>query len=76
MGMINTGKCPKCDSIVTRVEVDAVDVTVNWQSAWKGVAYHCPSCHAVLGVGIDPVALKSDTVNEVVEQLFRRLRTR
>ena len=36
---------------------------------WEGVAYHCPGCHAVLGVGIDPIALKTDIVNEVVEAL-------
>lgn len=69
MGIINTGKCPKCETIVQRVEVDAIDVTVNLQSAWKGVAFHCGHCHTVLGVGIDPIALKADIVSQVLAGL-------
>jgi len=41
------------------------------RSAYKGVSYVCPSmgCHLVLGVGLDPIALKTDLVNEIVKKL-------
>jgi hypothetical protein len=70
MGIVNTGKCPHCGNIVHAVEVDAINVTENFTPAWKGVSFSCSSCHAVLGVGIDPIALKTDIVGE----LFARLR--
>lgn len=36
---------------------------------WNCVTYNCPLCFTVLSVGIDPVALKSDTITGVVEAL-------
>ena len=38
-------------------------------SGWKGITYLCPKCQTVLGVGIDPVALKTDMVAEVCEHV-------
>ena len=38
---------------------------------WRCVSYCCPYCNTVLGVQIDPVALKADTINELVAALRR-----
>ncbi len=62
------GKCPKCEKPVTRVTIDSVDVETGTKT-YKGISYVCPSCHHVLGVVIDPVALKSDTVSEILKAL-------
>ena len=35
----------------------------------RGVAYSCPRCAAVISVGIDPMAIKSDMVKQVVEEI-------
>jgi len=35
----------------------------------RGVAYSCPRCSTVISVGIDPMALKSDMVHQVVEEI-------
>jgi hypothetical protein len=67
--MISTGKCPKCESIVTRVNLESLDVYVGMQNQWKGVSYLCPYCRTVLCVGIDPVALKIDTANDLLKAL-------
>ena len=67
--MIATGKCPKCDQIVTKVQLEAVDVFVGFHAEYKGVSYLCPHCRAVLGVGIDPVALMNDTVSKTIQRL-------
>jgi hypothetical protein len=65
------GKCPSCSALVTQVQFDSVNVTPGLlgQGGWKGVSYLCPHCRVVLGVGIDPVALKTDTVSEVCDHL-------
>ena len=67
--MIHAGKCPKCENAVTSVSIEHVDVTQAFTQKWHGVSFLCPHCQTVLGVGIDPVALKTDTVKEVVKAL-------
>lgn len=69
--MINTGKCPGCGNTVTSVNVEDVDVAVGLQPQWRGVSYVCPHCRIVLGVEIDPIALKSDIVSGVAKKLGR-----
>jgi hypothetical protein len=70
--MINSGKCPSCGQRIARVVVEAVDIGPQIGAAlYKGVSYHCPStsCAAVLGVQMDPIALKADTISGVVKQV-------
>jgi hypothetical protein len=64
------GKCPKCDALVTRLDFNAVEASVPGDS-WKAVTYNCPFCCAVLGCQIDPIAVKTDIVNEVKKLLGR-----
>lgn len=70
--MIPIGKCPKCGMMVNRVNDEEIQVCVGLTPKWRGVSFVCTSCNSVLGVGIDPVALKTDLVNEVVERLRQR----
>ena len=62
-----TGKCPSCEKLVTQALFESINVTsgIFETDGWKGVSFLCPYCHTVLGVGIDPVALKTDTVSEI-----------
>lgn len=53
------GKCPKCDALVMTVDLNAVEARGGGR-AWNVVTYHCQSCHAVLSVAPDPVALGAD----------------
>jgi transcription elongation factor Elf1 len=57
-------KCPKCSQFVSSATLSDVKI-----GKWNGVAYSCPFCFSVLSVAIDPVALKSDTVSEVADEL-------
>ncbi len=61
-------KCPKCEKSITYIRVENVDLNAGSQS-WHGVSYYCPHCHVVLGVELDPVALKADIVNEILRAL-------
>lgn len=63
------GNCPKCEKMLTSVTIEDVDVVVGMQSKWRGISYLCPYCRTILSVGIDPVALKTDTIAGVVTAL-------
>ncbi len=63
-----TGTCPKCEVVLEFVVLEHVPVTTAGTS-WHGVSYLCPHCRAVLGVGIDPFALKADIVDEVIDAM-------
>ena len=63
------GKCPSCQTTISSVEMTGIDVRVKGKDEFQGVSYCCPSCGLILGVGIDPFALKSDTVVGVMKEL-------
>jgi len=67
--MMKSGKCPKCEKTLMNARFDAIDILEGFTPAYKGVSFSCPSCHCVLGVGLDPIALKASIVDEVVERL-------
>lgn len=63
-----TGKCPKCDAALAHVTLESIEVRT-LKATWLGVSYVCPSCHCILNVSIDPIALKSDLISGVVMAL-------
>jgi hypothetical protein len=64
---IPTGLCPKCEQVVTHIEVEGISIEKLLNGSWTGVSYLCPLCRTILGVQIDPVALQIDTVNQILE---------
>ena len=69
--MVASGKCPKCEKVPTSVYIEDIDVKVRFSmgNSWRGISYLCPHCNTILGVAIDPIALKADTVKEVCKAL-------
>ncbi len=65
--------CPNCKKPVLAVRGAKVTVSAP-AGQFNGLGYSCMNCQAALGVQIDPVAIKTDIVEEVVEQLSRVLR--
>jgi hypothetical protein len=65
------GTCPKCDKPVSSVTTCNVEVNTipSPGHTWRGVEHCCPSCGCILGVQIDPVALKTDIVEEILHAL-------
>ena len=64
------GKCPKCERSVPSAKIEDISLSAGpGYTKWNGSAYTCPSCQTILGVQIDPIALKTDTVNAVHEIL-------
>jgi hypothetical protein len=68
------GTCPKCNQAV--IIVNAFEVEIHAMPSpghtWRGLKYCCPSCGCILSVQMDPIAIKTD----IVEQLFEALRGR
>jgi hypothetical protein len=68
------GNCPKCDkdiSIVNTYKIEAYPLPSPGHT-WKAVKHCCPFCGCVLGVQIDPVALKADILEVILAALDKR----
>ena len=61
------GNCPKCGTIVRTANVNSIEITSPEGRTFKGVSYLCQGCNCVLSVAIDPIALKTDIVSEVLK---------
>jgi len=64
------GKCPGCAKGITSVNLEPISVR-GGPLTWEAVSYLCPECHTILSVGMDPVALKTETVSEILETLCK-----
>ncbi len=71
--MLATGKCPSCGNVAQRVNVDTVEIRTSdiGGPVWDGLSYKCPSCNTILSVSIDPAALKTVIVKEILARLGR-----
>jgi len=61
------GKCPKCEKIVSRLDITTLGATVQGGKSFNAAAFLCPNCQTILGAGIDPVAVASDLGTRVLE---------
>jgi hypothetical protein len=69
--MINRGKCPGCQKTIAKARFETIEILEGVTPAYKGVSFICPSYSCVLGVGVDPIALKAEIVDEVVVRVRR-----
>ena len=65
-------KCPKCEKSLLSLSINGHDGSVFLGTTWKCITLCCPYCNSVLGAQIDPIAIKTDTVNELVNALRGR----
>jgi hypothetical protein len=68
---INSGTCPKYGKVLRHVKVEQIDI-LNFSQSWKGASFVCPHCNVVLSVGLDPVQLNADLVDEILKKLGRK----
>jgi len=69
---ILSGKCPGCGKIPQRLNMQPIDAGQPFSGgAYHCVSYVCPNvqCQTILGVQMDPLALKADIVNAVAKKL-------
>lgn len=61
---MSTGKCPKCEKLITSINLEDIEITHLSQPRWKGISHLCPFCQSILGVQIDPIVTKANVDNE------------
>lgn len=67
---MNSGRCPNCKSNIQSVLLEDIGLKAGFGPAYhNGVTYLCPLCQCILGVSIDPVALKAAIVDEILAAL-------
>lgn len=59
---MNQGKCPKCEAVVANVLIEQVPASIGAQN-YNAISYLCSKCQTVLSVQLDPLEIKSDTIN-------------
>lgn len=61
-------KCPKCEKVITHV--NHVDLTIHaLTKRVTGNGYACPLCQTIISVEVDPIAIKTDTLNAIRKML-------
>ncbi|HWE93406.1 MAG TPA: hypothetical protein VG269_05475 [Tepidisphaeraceae bacterium] len=68
-----SAKCPKCEKLISHVNLEKMGIHVNNQTQWNGVSYSCPLCQTLLSVSMDPIALNSDVVENVIAKAKKLL---
>ena len=63
------GNCPSCQKTVLNCRISEMDGTVFMGRTWRTISFNCPMCNTILGVQIDPIAVKTDVVNELFQKL-------
>jgi len=59
--MLNLGKCPKCEKNISHVKTEQISAATGMGgNDWRALSHLCPLCHTVLGVQVDPLAIKSE----------------
>jgi hypothetical protein len=62
------GKCPKCENTISNVDLQGPTIGNSvFGPLVPGMTAVCPRCRTVLGVTVDPVALKREIVKEVLQ---------
>lgn len=70
--MFKSGKCGGCGNVVQTVSMETIEGQVGiGGERYNLVSYLCPSCRNILGVQMDPIALKTDTINGLKKALGR-----
>jgi hypothetical protein len=52
------GKCPKCETAVTEINISDVTLTSATRSV-KGISFNCGNCNTVLSVSLDPTIMRN-----------------
>jgi hypothetical protein len=55
------GNCPKCGSVISKVNLSPVEVIAAGGRTLKGVSYQCQECNCVLSVSIAPITSTADS---------------
>lgn len=58
-------KCPACNTYISHLNLEKMTSSAFMGETWNTIAYVCPFCQKIISVQIDPIAIKTDIVNEI-----------
>ena len=64
--------CPKCGSSIRQVELNQVEAKSEHGQSLRAITYSCPHCFHLLSVSIDPIAVKSDIVRAITDEIKKQ----
>ncbi|HGM6772794.1 TPA: hypothetical protein ACKQAW_003389 [Stenotrophomonas maltophilia] len=67
--------CPYCKNSFDTVRMAPLTATYPGAKSRVALSYNCPSCDASLGIEMDPLAVKTETVAQVIEALQTQKRS-
>lgn len=65
-------KCPSCNQVFGAPLMQGFTSGVMLGSQWKCIAFCCPLCTTVLSAQIDPIAIKTDIVADLLAALRKQ----
>ena len=64
------GKCPTCNELLSELVVDAhITGRVHSGKTIRCINFLCPNCNTVVGSQMDPVPVKTETVDLLMQKL-------
>ena len=66
---MNLNQCPKCATVISKVNAEAVEIVLSRSDRYRGLSYACPHCQSVLSIQMNPLTLKDDTLGELQASL-------
>jgi hypothetical protein len=64
------GKCPSCEQLLAELIVDAhITGRVHAGKKLRCINFLCPNCNTVVGSQMDPVPVKTETVDLLMQKL-------
>jgi hypothetical protein len=64
------GKCPTCNELLAELVVDAhITGRVHAGKSVRCINFLCPNCNTVVGSQVDPVPVKAETVDLLMQKL-------
>jgi len=67
---MNFNKCPHCEKTVTNVIIEDVGASAGYGgNILNGISYACSHCKTILSVQINPMAVREETVRQILQAL-------
>ena len=64
------GKCPRCDKLLAELVIDShITGKVHVGKSMRCVNFLCPHCNTVVGSQLDPVPVKTEMVDLLMQKL-------
>ena len=64
------GKCPTCEQLLAELVIDAHIIgKVHASKTFRCINFLCPNCNTVVGSQLDPIPVKTETVDLLMQKL-------